>query len=119
MARLVVKITSGPEALERCNQGWAVATAALAAGVPVSVWLTGEAVRFATPHFAATLTLAGAQPFEEAVAMVLDEGSLTACTQCLGRRGLTAEDLLPGVRIAGSVSFVDEVMADETRALVY
>ena len=119
MARLVVKITSGPEALERCNQGWAVATAALASGVEVSVWLTGDAVRFATPHFAATVTLAGAQPFEDAVAMVLDEGTLTTCTQCLGRRGLTGEDLLPGVRIAGSASFVEEIMGDDTRALVY
>ena len=119
MSRLVVKITSGPEALERCNQGWTVATAALAAGVEVSVWLTGEAVRFATPGYAATISLEGAQPFEDAVAMVRADGQLTACTQCLARRSLTADDLLPGVRIAGAVAFVDEVMADDARSLVY
>ncbi len=119
MSRLVVKITSGPEALERCNQGWNVASAAIAAGIDVSVWLTGEAVRFATPGFAATVHLDGAQPFEDAVALVLAEGSLTACSQCLARRELTGPDLLPGTRIAGAMGFVDEVMAPEARALVY
>ena len=55
MTRLVIKITSGAEALERCNQGWTVATMALAAGVDVSVWLTGDAVRFAVPGYAETV----------------------------------------------------------------
>ncbi len=119
MSRLVVKITSGPEALERCNQGWNVASAAIAAGVDVSVWLTGEAVRFATPGYAATVHLDGAQPFEDAVALVLADARLTACSQCLARRDLTAEALLPGVRIAGAMGFVDEIMAPDARALVY
>lgn len=116
---MVVKITTADDELERCNQGWSVATAALAAGAEVSVWLTGEAVRFATPGFAADLRLLGAQPFETAVAAVLADGALTACTQCLGRRDLTQADLLPGVRIAGAVSFVEEVLADDVCALVY
>ena len=46
----------GVEALERCNQGWTVASTALASGVPTSVWLTGDAVRFAVPGYAATQT---------------------------------------------------------------
>ena len=116
---MVVKITTADDDLERCNQGWSVATSALAAGAEVSVWLTGEAVHFATPGFAADLRLPGAQPFEAAVAAVLADGALTACTQCLGRRDLTQADLLPGVRIAGSVSFVEEVLADDVTALVY
>lgn len=117
--RMVVKITTAGAELERCNQGWTVSTTGIAAGVDVSVWLTGEAVRFATPGFAAGLHLEGAQPFETAVATVLTEGTLTACTQCLNRRGLTQADLLPGVRIAGAAGFVEEVLADDVRALVY
>ena len=119
MTRLVLKITTADADLERCNQGWTVATMGLAAGADVSVWLTGEAVRFATPGFAAGLHLSGAQPFEQAVATVLADGTVTACTQCLERRGLTAADLLPGVRIAGAAGFVEEILADDVRALVY
>lgn len=119
MSRLVIKIASGAEALERCNQGWMVATMGLAAGADVSVWLTGDAVRFALPGYADTIELEGAQSFGLAVQTVLAEGTLTACTQCLGRRGITADDLLPGVRIAGAAGFVEEVLAPDVRALVY
>lgn len=119
MTRLVVKITTADADLERCNQGWTVATTALAAGADVSVWLTGDAVRFATPGFATTLHLDGAQPFDAAVAAVIEDGTLTACTQCLARRGLTQSDLLDGVRVAGAAGFVEEVLADDARALVY
>lgn len=119
MARLVIKITSGAEALERCNQGWTVATMAIASGVDVSVWLTGDAVRFAVPGYAETISLVGAQPFEVAVATVLSEATLTACTQCLGRRGLGLEDLIDGTRIGGAAGFVESVMDPDAKALVY
>lgn len=119
MSRLVIKIASGAEALERCNQGWMVATMGLTAGAEVSVWLTGDAVRFALPGYADTIELEGAASFALAVQTVLAEGTLTACTQCLGRRGITADDLLPGVRIAGAAGFVEEILAPDVRALVY
>jgi predicted peroxiredoxin len=41
------------------------------------------------------------------------------CTQCAARRNLTQVDLLPGVRIAGSTSFVEEILRDGTQAIVY
>lgn len=119
MTRLAIKITSGTEALERCNQGWTVATTGLAAGADVSVWLTGDAVWFATPGFAEGVELAGAQPFADAVAMVLAEGTVTACTQCLVRRGITADALIPGVRIGGAAGFVEEILDADTKPLVY
>ena len=42
---LVVKVTCGTEALERLNQGFTVAATALASGVEVSLWLTGDGWR--------------------------------------------------------------------------
>jgi predicted peroxiredoxin len=119
MTRLVIKIASGVEALERCNQGWSVATMAIASGVDVSVWLTGDAVRFAVPGYAEGVTLEGAHSFAVAVRTVLDEATLTACSQCLGRRELTAADLLEGVRIAGAAGFVEEIIAPDAKPLVY
>ncbi len=48
MARsLVIKVTAGADDPERCNQAFTVAAAAVASGVPVSLWLTGEAAWFA------------------------------------------------------------------------
>ena len=50
---------------------------------------------------------------------MLAEGTLTVCTQCAARRGLTAADLLPGVRLAGAATFVDEILAEGAQAVVY
>jgi predicted peroxiredoxin len=116
---LVVKCTSGAEAPERCAQAFTVASTALAAGASVSLWLTGDAVWFAVPGRAEEFELPHSAPLAELRDAVLDAGLLTVCTQCAARRDLTQEQLLPRVRIAGSASFVDEVLRDGTQALVY
>ena len=43
---LVIKVTAGKDDPERCNQAFTVAAAAVASGVPVSLWLTGESAWF-------------------------------------------------------------------------
>jgi predicted peroxiredoxin len=117
--KLVIKVTAGTDSAERSNQGFTVAAAACAAGVPVELWLTGEAAWFGLPGRAAELVLEHAAPLPDLLDVILEAGSVTVCTQCAARRGITAEDLLPGIRIAGAASFVESVMRDDTRALVY
>ena len=46
MRALVVKVTAGSDAPERCAQAFTVAATAVAAGASVSLWLTGEASWF-------------------------------------------------------------------------
>jgi predicted peroxiredoxin len=116
---LVVKCTSGEDAPERCSQAFTVASTALAAGASVSLWLTGEAVWLAVPGRAEAFELPHSAPLAELRDAVLAGGSLTVCTQCAARRDLDQDDLLPGARIAGSASFVDEVLREGTQALVY
>jgi predicted peroxiredoxin len=116
---LVVKATAGDDAPERCSQAFTVASTALAAGAAVSMWLTGEAVWLAVPGRAEAFTLPHSAPLAELRDAVLAAGTLTVCTQCAARRDLAQDDLLPGVRIAGSASFVDEVLRDGAQALVY
>jgi predicted peroxiredoxin len=116
---LVVKVTAGKDDQERCNQGFTIAATAVASGLQVSLWLTGEAAWFALPNRAADVALAHATPLSQLLAKVLEEGTVTVCSQCASRREITAEDTLPGVRIAGASTFLAEVMADDTRALVY
>jgi len=116
---LVVKVTAGAEAPERCSQAFTVAATAVSAGVEVSLWLTGESTWFAVPGRAVDLGLAHAAPVPDLLAAVLEGGRVTVCTQCAARRGLGPDDLLPGVRIAGAASFVEEVTAAGAQALVY
>ena len=117
--RLVVKVTCGPEALERLNQGLTVAATAAASGVEVSLWLTGDATWVAVPGRAEELSLPHAAPLSDLRDAVLAAGSVTVCGQCAARRDLTDADLLPGALIRGAAAFVEEVMEPGAQALVY
>jgi predicted peroxiredoxin len=117
-ARLVVKVTCGAEAPERCNQALTVAATALASGATVSLWLTGGAVDLAVTGAAGFALEHAADPLE-LLSAVLAEGTVTVCTQCAARRGLVQEDLLAGVRVAGAAVFVAEALDPGTTALVY
>lgn len=120
MARsLVVKCTAGADAPERCAQAFTVASVATVSGVPVSLWLTGEASWFALPGRAEDFELPHSAPLHELRDAVLGAGTLTLCTQCAGRRGIGEADVLPGVRLAGAAVFVAEALADGAQALVY
>ena len=116
---LVVKVTAGGADPERCSQAFTVAAAAVAAGVPVSLWLTGEAAWFALPGRAEQLDLPHATPLADLLRVLLAGGTVTLCTQCAARRGLTPEQLLPDIRVAGAATFVEEALADGAQALVY
>lgn len=116
---LVIKLTAGAEAPERASQALTVAATAVASGVAVSLWLTGESAWFATPGGVGALTLEHAAPASDLLDGVLAGGTVTLCTQCAARRGITEADLISGVRVAGAATFVEEVTAAEAQALVY
>src|SRR5512133_816992 len=99
---LVLKVTAGSDAPERCSQAFTVAATAVAAGVPTSLWLTGESAWFALPGRAEEFALPHAAPLADLLAAVLAAGTVTLCTQCAARRDIGPEDVLPGVRIAGA-----------------
>jgi predicted peroxiredoxin len=116
---LVIKVTAGKDEPERCNQAFTVAAAAVASGVSVSLWLTGESAWFGLPGRAAEFSLPHAAPLADLLASVLALGTVTVCSQCAARRDISQADLLEGIRIAGAATFVAEVMADDAQALVY
>ncbi len=116
---LLVKVTSGEDAPERCAQAFTVSSVAALSGVRVSLWLTGEAVWMAVPGRAEAFVLPHSAPMAGLRDDVLGSGTLTVCTQCAVRRGLAQDDLLPGVRIAGAAAFVAEALEDDVQALVY
>ncbi len=115
----MVKVTAGQDEAERCSQGFTVAATAAASGIGISLWLTGEAAWFGVPGRASAFELEGSAPLSDLLDAVLALGLVTVCTQCATRRGITQADLLPGVRIAGAATFVEEAVEANTQALVY
>ena len=116
---LVIKVTAGKDDPERCNQAFTVAATASASGIPVSLWLTGESAWFALPGRAEEFDLPEAAPLQDLLAGVLATGTVTLCTQCAARRGITEKDVIKGVRISGATTFVAEITAEGAQALVY
>ena len=113
MRSLVVKVTVGEDAPERCMQGLTVAATAAATGASVSLWLTGEAVWLATPG--RDLEIPQSAPASALLAGL----DVTVCTQCVARRSLTQEDFREGVKIAGAAAFVELALREDAQALVY
>ena len=117
--QLVVKVTAGSDAPERCSQAFTVAATAVAAGAAVSLWLTGESAWFALPGRAAEFRLPHAAPLPDLLELLLETGTVTLCTQCAARRDIGPGDVLPKIRIAGAAVFVEEIMSDGAQAVVY
>ncbi len=117
--RLVIKLIAGKDDPERLSNALNVATAALASGVDVSLWLTSESSWFALPGKIGEIEIAHSPNLDDLLQMIIDGGSVTLCTQCAVRRGIEAGDLIEGIEIKGSASFVEEVTADDVQALIY
>jgi predicted peroxiredoxin len=119
MRSLVVKATAGADAPERCSQAFTVAAVGVASGADVSLWLTGESAWYALPGRAEEFELPEAAPLSDLLATVMSGGTVTLCTQCAARRGITQDDVIAGIRIAGAQVFVQEALAEQAQALVY
>ncbi|CAB5241099.1 unannotated protein [freshwater metagenome] len=116
---LVIKLTSGLEAPERVSQAFSVASAALASGLAVSLWLTGEAAWFALPGKAEEFVLAHAPSIADQLKVLLVVGTVTLCSQCAVRREINVGDQIDGIAFAGAATFVEEITREHTQALVY
>ncbi|AXG54057.1 two-component system sensor kinase [Streptomyces lincolnensis] len=94
----MIKVTAGADAPERCSQAFTVAAVAVASGVEVSLWLTGESAWFALPGRAAEFELPHAAALPDLLDSLLAGGRVTLCTQCAARRDITEKDVIDGVR---------------------
>jgi predicted peroxiredoxin len=119
MRSLVITCTAGAEEPERCNQAFTVASAALASGAKVALWLSGEAAWLGVPGRAEQFDLPLAGSLAEARDLVLELGELFVCAQCAARRGLVSDDLVRGATIAGAAAFAESILGDDVQALVY
>lgn len=117
--RLVIKLIAGREDPERLSGALNVASAAIASGVTVSLWLTSESSWFSLPGKIEEVQLPHSPDLGELLRLVIESGSVTLCTQCAARRGIEASDLIEGITIKGSATFVEEITQANVQALVY
>ena len=118
-ANLVIKLTAGLEAPERVSQAFSVASAALASGVNVSLWLTGDAAYFAVPGKTDEFELPHAAPLADQLAALVSGARVVLCSQCAVRRNINDGDQINGIVIEGAASFVEEITRESTQAIVY
>ena len=118
-SNLVIKLTCGLESPERVSQAFSVASAALASGVKVSFWLTGDAAYFALPGKAAAFELPHAAPLEDQLSALVSGARVVLCSQCAVRRSINNGDQIKGIIIEGAASFVEEITRESTQAIVY
>jgi predicted peroxiredoxin len=117
--RLVIKLIAGKEDPERLSGALNVASAAIVSGVDLSLWLTSESSWFALPGKIEEVQLPHSPDLGELLKLIISNGSVTLCTQCATRRGIEASDLIDGITIKGSATFVEEITQDGVQALVY
>lgn len=117
--RLVIKLATGLSDAERVSQAFTVASTALASGIEVSFWLVGEAAWLAIAGKADEFTLPHAARIADTLQSIIESGTVTLCSQCAMRRNINDGDQIPGIRIAGATSFVEEILREKTQALVY
>jgi predicted peroxiredoxin len=118
-SNLVIKLTCGLESPERVSQAFSVASTALASGVKVSFWLTGDAAYFALPGKAAAFELPHAAPLEDQLSALVSGARVVLCSQCAVRRNINDGDQIKGIIIEGAASFVEEITRESTQAIVY
>lgn len=114
MRRLVLQLTT--DDAEKVAAGLTIAMTTAAAGYPVHLWLSGPASLLAVPGREPAYALEYAPDRDEALEAVM---SISVCSQCAQRRGLTPDDLRDGASIAGATTLVEMLMADGTQALTY
>jgi predicted peroxiredoxin len=119
MRKLVVKAMAGESDPERVAQAFTVAATAVSSGFKVSLWLTSEASFYALPGRCEEFVLPHSAPLHQLRDIILESGAITLCTQCAARRAITEIDLIPGITIKGSASFVLEIMEENVQTLVY
>ena len=118
-SNLVIKLTCGLESPERVSQAFSVASTALASGVHVSFWLTGDASYFALPGKAAEFELPHAAPLADQLNALVAGARVVLCSQCAVRRNINDGDQIKGIVIEGAASFVEEITRESTQAIVY
>lgn len=101
--KVVINLATGLEDAERVTVAFLVATAALARGKKVLLFMTKEAVRLGLPGFADAVACEGCPPLARLFEQYADGGGeLLVCPICFSARKLDERDLVANARAGGA-----------------
>ncbi len=108
--KLVVVITHGLDD-ERASVAWSIANGGLNAGLDLTVFLASSGVDWVRKGAADKVHLNPEDPtMMQMIQKVFDSGSsICVCPPCAKVRGYSAEDLIEGVKIVGSIAIHDAI----------
>lgn len=109
-ADVVINLATGHEDAERVTVAFLVATAALAKGRQVTMFLTKEAVRLGLPGYGEAIEVAGAPPVARLLSQFADGGGeLLVCPICFSGRRLDEAALVPNAVLGGATPLLDRI----------
>jgi len=108
--KLVVVVTCGFND-ERSSVAWSVANGAIASNMEVTMFLVSSGVDWVRKGASDTARLNPLDPpIKDMIQTVLDSGAkILVCPPCAGVRGYSADDLIEGATLAGSVAMLEHV----------
>lgn len=106
--KLVVSITNAGNDPDRATVGFVVANAAVASGQETVVFLSVEGVRLGVKGYADDIHEEGFAPLGELLSQFTDAGgTIWICSPCFKKRGLNADEIVPGSTIVGGATLVE------------
>ena len=117
--KFVVRLTHTVDDTERVGVALTVASTAIASGLEAELWLMHEGVEVAKPGVIEKMELPHAPPLIDLWNAVVEGGKVYSCTQCMLRRGISAENLREGVTQAGAPALVASLAEDGAVALEF
>lgn len=113
MGQLLFTDTYGAEEPERAIVPFIAAATAAVSGKRAAVVCTAEAVWIGTTGYAEQVEADGLPPLTDLVRQLIDGGGeIWLCSACTTRRGITAEDTIPGATIVGAARIVEALAGD-------
>jgi hypothetical protein len=105
--KVLIMMTSGPDTPRRCATPFFMATLAAAMDYDVTMFFTIDGTLLLKKGMAGTIfPKEGGKSVEEFLNEALEAGvKMIACTASTELHGLTPEDLIDGVKMAGGASF--------------
>lgn len=113
MTLLLFTDTYGAEEPERAIVPFIAAATAAVSGQRAAVVCTADAVWIGTTGYAEQVEADGLPPLADLVRQLIDGGGeIWLCSACTTRRGITAEDTIPGATIVGAARIVEALAGD-------
>lgn len=118
--KTLVNLATGLEDPERVTVAFLVATAALAKGKKVGMWLTKDAVRLALPGHAEGVACDGCPPLERLFAQFAEGGGeLLACPICVRARKLDEDAMVENATLVGATPMLEWLEGGDSHVFSY